>query len=563
MPCRGVRVGFDRLLFARVAGPVRSFRTEGHPSTAGCRARGSGSGPKNCLRREAETLHPDTAHEPGPARSPSLAKGLGWTTFGQLAAQALNFLTLVLLPLYVDPHDFGVFAIAMVVIGLMDALVDFGTGTVLVQRATLTQGLIDTAFSTNLVLALVAAAILVGLGLIARGVVAEDFDGPAVATVFFQLAPLLPFTPIANVQRSLLQRRLWLHKVAQVTLAVAVIRAVVAIGLAALGFGVLALVLGFYASSILAILWFWSLTVQPVRLRFDPAERRALFAFGWRLTSFNLLSQALTRIDAFVLTVAIGTHGFGLFALARQVVLQPVEIAGNIVRSVLMPKLARLQGSTARSRFYYLRSSQLLCGSLCLVLVPIALLFDLVATAWMKSTWAGVGCIAAALLPAALAMLLLQTCGSMLVANGQAGALLRWGVLRGVVVLAACCAAFWFGPVGVAVALGVLLLVAMPGFLLGAARLLRLPSWDLFLPLAQLLPATAAAAVALLGARSAAQAAGLSPLPALAAAALAALGAYVVVAWATRVPAVTQAQRWWRRRARRRTGTAAVAGSGS
>ncbi|MEO6593746.1 MAG: oligosaccharide flippase family protein, partial [Planctomycetota bacterium] len=78
-------------------------------------------------------------------RRPSLAGGVGWSVMGQFGSQAINFLANLALVIPLGPEEFGVIGFAWAVLLLFDALVDFGTGSALVQRLIVDQKVLDTA----------------------------------------------------------------------------------------------------------------------------------------------------------------------------------------------------------------------------------------------------------------------------------------------------------------------------------------------------------------------------------------------------------------------------------
>ncbi|MBK8100695.1 MAG: oligosaccharide flippase family protein [Planctomycetes bacterium] len=486
-----------------------------------------------------------------PKNHRSAAASAGWTAIGQFGSQGIAFAANLALVPFLDPAEYGVIVFAWALLALLDSLVDFGTGMALVQRPTFTQGLLDTAFTINLALAALGTVFLIAVGFVVRGTETADFHGGATATMLWQLAASCLLTALLGIHRSVLQRRLELVAVAKIQFANAVLRGGVSVALAATGHGVQSLVIGYYAGVLFGVVALWRTSRLRLHLRLDPHERRELLGYGVRIVIYNLWNTTLQRIDAFVLSATLGSAAVGLFSLARQLLLQPVEMGGLVVRSVLLPRLARLQGRPWRARQIYRRCDQMLAGLMVPGLLAIAILFEPIA-GLLPERWHAVGPLVLPLLPAALAALLMQSPGSMMLANAQHDAMLRWATLRGGVLVAASTAGLWLDLRGVALLLGLLSLAVLPGLLTGPAVLLRLPRRVLARALGELLPAAALTGAVMAASRWLLARAELHPVPLVLIAGIAGAFTWLLSTLLLRAPVARISRRLWRHRQARR-----------
>jgi hypothetical protein len=307
----------------------------------------------------------DPTPKPGDGKF-SVATGVGWTTLGQFGVQGINFASSLALTLFLDPADFGLVGFGYAVLAVVDMLVDFGIGSAIVQRKELGPRTVDVAFTINVLLAVAATSLIALFG---GGLWLLGGDWQADAVMLWWLAPSCLFTAVVTMPRALLTRALRLDAIAKVLLGSAVVRAVASLGAAALGSGPYALVIGGYAGAVALVLMLRRHEHSRMRWCWNTPERPELLAFGVRLTMFNLVNTVLMNADAFVLKPLLGSEAFGLFALARRLLFQPVEMAGNVARSVLFPMLARVQHRRARARWLYLRADQLLLAGMLPLLV--------------------------------------------------------------------------------------------------------------------------------------------------------------------------------------------------
>lgn len=477
-----------------------------------------------------------------------MATGVGWTTLGQFGAQGINFASSLALTLFLDPADFGLVGFGYAVLAVVDMLVDFGIGSAIVQRKELGPRTVDVAFTINVLLAVAATALVALLG---GGLSLLGGDWHADAVLLWWLAPTCLFTAAATMPRALLTRALRLDAIAKVLLGSAIVRAVMSLVAAAAGAGAYALVIGGYAGAVALVAMLRHHERTPTRWCWNAPERPELMAFGVRLTMFNLVNTVLMNADAFLLTPLLGKESFGLFALARRLLFQPVEMAGNVARSVLFPMLARVQHRPARARWLYLRADQLLVAGMLPLLVAAALLIELLTGTLLSARWTPVGPIALAMLPVAAINLLLQNPGPLLLANGRAGAMLQWGAVRGAALVGAYLLSPWLGLQGTPLAMAAFVLLALPLLLGDTARILALPVRALAASLCAVLPAAAAAAAAMLAVRHQTTGLVIAPLQVPLAGAAGAI-AWLAAAALTKAPFVGFLRRQWQRRQRRR-----------
>lgn len=126
----------------------------------------------------------------------------GLQVVGRLYGSACTFLTLALLARALVPDDFGRYTFYLAIFALLDALVDFGTGTVAVRRSA------DDAWATAPVL-LAARRVRLRIAtasFVAVAVVAQVLDEPGAAWI--AIAALYPLTHVWELSATVFKNRL-------------------------------------------------------------------------------------------------------------------------------------------------------------------------------------------------------------------------------------------------------------------------------------------------------------------------------------------------------------------
>ena len=165
-------------------------------------------------------------------------RGVLWTVVQKWSMRIGGFLTVAILTRLLNPHDFGVVAVALTLLPVLYLLSDFGFATYVVQAKEVDERLLSTAFWYSAGSGVVLAA---ALGFLA-GPVGHLLDIDGLSAVLWGCAPVVIFVTFSSVPQALLKRRMAFRALALQAVAAAAIGQIAAIALAIAGKGVWALV---------------------------------------------------------------------------------------------------------------------------------------------------------------------------------------------------------------------------------------------------------------------------------------------------------------------------------
>ncbi|MGL4257565.1 MAG: oligosaccharide flippase family protein, partial [Microbacterium sp.] len=250
----------------------------------------------------------------------SAARGAFFTLGAQIAKILLQLLSVVVLARLLTPHDYGLLAIVLVIVGVGEIFRDFGLTTASIQAPVLTTGQRDNLFWINSAIGVVLTAVMFALAWPIEAVTGE-------AEIFGMvqwLSLLFLLNGLATQHRANLARELKFKAMAVIDIAAATIALAVAIVAALLGAEYWALVLQQLASgvvvlvgSVLAGRWLphWYSRASSVR---------ELINFGWNIVATNMLVYVGSQIDTIIVAVKFGTSPLGLYNRAYQLVMTPL-----------------------------------------------------------------------------------------------------------------------------------------------------------------------------------------------------------------------------------------------
>ncbi len=433
--------------------------------------------------------------ETSPTDNKILAKksvmGVFWNYASFGLGKVLVFITTAILARLLTPDDFGLVAFATLAISYLSILKDMGLGAALIHRQEDPEETANTVFTLNFLLGITLTAITA----IAAPWVAAFFREP-------QVIPLLRWLSLTFVLNSLgaihiirLQRELDFRRKLIPDLGRAVIKGGVSIGMALLGFGVWALVVGQLAGVVASVGLAWVAFPWRPRLRVVAAQVKSLLRYGVSVVGVDALTIATDNFDYIIVGRFFGDTALGIYTLAFRLpellVLNPLWVMAGAI----FPAYSKIQNQPALLRKGFLTTVRVVE----MVSVPLALGLAVAADPLVRTIF-GEQWLSAIPIVRILALFVLVrsigfNAGDVYKAIGRPDVLVKLEVLNMLVLVPALWFGARYGLVGIAWGHLGASVVRMVADLLVAAKFvdIRLPEL-----LAQLVPSFAAGMVLLL-----------------------------------------------------------------
>lgn len=284
------------------------------------------------------------------------ARAVPWRFAGSVVGAVSQIAIGVVLARLLTPTDFGVVALAFIILGLVQPLGDLGIGNAVVQRAQLTDRHVRAAFTLSVLASIFLAAALALAAPLGALVTKDSHVTPVVRLLSLGFA----LSGTAVVARALLRRQLDFRRLFFIESGSFVLGyGGVAISLAALGHGAWSLVWGGLCQSLLASGAQIAAVRHPLRPLLARRELADLLDFGLGSSASACVNYVALNADYFVVGRGIGAAGLGLYTRAYTLMNLPTAYGASVLSSVLFPALARLQNEPARLGRAYLLLTQL------------------------------------------------------------------------------------------------------------------------------------------------------------------------------------------------------------
>ena len=266
----------------------------------------------------------------------TVRRGVMWSSGSNLLLRLGGVLVGIVLARLLTPEQFGVYAVALTVQGVLMAVADFGLSADLI-RARNPAPRAPTVAS----LGLVTGTILTLSMAFSAPAVATALGSPSAAPAISVLAITLLLAGAGVVPFAMLQRRFDQKTLFLIGIIDFVVSTTITLLLIAAGWGVMALAVGRVVAQVGSLILQFALSGERPRYGFNREEIGSILRFGVPVSAANVLSWALLGIDKVVIAILLGPVALGLYVLAFNISAWPMTAVGQVVRSVAMPMFAR------------------------------------------------------------------------------------------------------------------------------------------------------------------------------------------------------------------------------
>ena len=375
-------------------------------------------------------------------------RAVGHRLLGNIAGAFITIGSGIFLARTLSPSDFGVFAIGLSLYRICDLVSSAGMLPTLVQRSE-----VRPAHETAAVaMQLVAAALLIGVGVLGAEPLEHWFGMAGLAPVLLVLAVGFPVRAIGLVPVAMLTRSMSFGRLAIVDCTMRLARALAAITLVLGGYGAVALAAGVLAGvaarTLLAIILAGRL---PRLARFDRNDVSELARYGGGIVSISATNELTRRIDLLTVGHAFGSELLGLYQRGFQYALMPFEYLAFAANRVFFSAMSAVKDDSTRFRRAYL----MMVRFLALAVYPLVTLLVMAAHVAIPFVygpqWASAVPFVYVLAAAVYIRIAYNACGVAVQTRGRVGAEAGRQVLFLIAMIICASIGRLFGPMAVAV----------------------------------------------------------------------------------------------------------------
>ncbi|MEO8133115.1 MAG: oligosaccharide flippase family protein [Betaproteobacteria bacterium] len=243
----------------------------------------------------------------------AMASGAAWMILFRLCDRSIGFVSTALLARLLLPADFGLVAMAMSIIALIDMATSFSFEIALIQKADPSRDYYDTAWTLNIAGAVAGACLTVGLS----AVTASFYEDPRLVQVMLAIGAGWLISGFENVGTVNFRRRMDFASEFRFLAWKRLITFLVTIAAALTMKSYWALVIGMVTGRIVGIAL--SFAMEPFRPRFSLVRYKELLSFtGW-LQINKLVGAILGKAPSFFVGRMFGAQALGAYTVGAEI----------------------------------------------------------------------------------------------------------------------------------------------------------------------------------------------------------------------------------------------------
>lgn len=283
------------------------------------------------------------------------SKGLNaflWDFFGKFARHVSGFIVIIFLARLLEPSDFGLIAIVMVIVNIAMIFTDVGLGGALIQRRRVLPVHYASVFYFNIII----GAILTVITFLSATSISDFYGMQELIPIIKVMALLFLISAFSSVQRNKLRRELNYAAISKANIISAVLSGIIGILLAFYGAGVWSLVAQALSRGIFNNIFMWIASKWVPSLLFSFKALKQLWGFGFRMFLSGLIESIFVRLDVLIVGKLFSPMLLGFFDQAKRLNELIVQYSSGSLMAVLFPVLSKVQNDLHRFQNIVMKS---------------------------------------------------------------------------------------------------------------------------------------------------------------------------------------------------------------
>jgi len=311
--------------------------------------------------------------------------GAKWVGTANIATTLLLFIRLTILGRILDPSDFGLMSMIMVVINFAFVFSDIGISKAIIQRQDINKEQLSTLYWINIIM-----GIMIMLAIMATAPWVAAFYREERLILLTMICSLtFPITAIGQQFQVLLEKSMKFDTLAFADIMSSLVGTVTTIVCALLGLEVFSLVVGQLTIATVKMLFTLipGLKMHKPILYFNKAEIKGFIGFGLFQMGERCVDYLSGNISSILIGRFLGPEILGVYYFAYQIVLMPLSRINPILTRVAFPIFSVKQSDNNALSRGYIELSKLIATIVIPILAGIAVTAQLAIPLVFGSKW--------------------------------------------------------------------------------------------------------------------------------------------------------------------------------
>lgn len=280
-----------------------------------------------------------------------MLKGMFWITIDKYSGLVLSILVSMVLARLLSPAEFGIIALASVLLAFIGLLSNMGLGPAIIQERNLTQKEINSIFTFTIIVGLVLAGVYFCLS----WPIANFYKNPQLVSVCQLLSVTFFISVINNVPSTLMVKNQRFKEMAICSVSMNLITGPIAIFAAYKGLGVYSLMIAPFLNSLISLLYYRRFYPCHVNIHMSMAPIKRLALFSLYQMGFELVNYFSRNLDKLIIGRWISIKDLGYYDKSYRLMQQPQNNITSVLNPVLQPNFSQYQDDMGMMATQYLK----------------------------------------------------------------------------------------------------------------------------------------------------------------------------------------------------------------
>jgi len=282
----------------------------------------------------------------------SVITGISWTWALKLSTRTVSFFSTILLARLLNPSQFGVYGIAVLILSLLETLTETGINVLLVQEKVIIKNYLNSAWIVS-----IARGILIAAFIVLLAPFASSFFHSSESTGVLLLLSIVPFLRgFINPAVIRFQKNLEFHKEFWYRLTIFIFGSFASIAFVFLTHSVKGLILGFVTGVILEVIFSFLFISPKPHFSIDKRYFSIILNKGKWVTLGGVFNYLFHNFDNIVVGRMLGVANLGLYQMAYNISMIPINDVADVISKVVFPVYTRISEDKLRLRTAFLKT---------------------------------------------------------------------------------------------------------------------------------------------------------------------------------------------------------------
>lgn len=263
----------------------------------------------------------------------TFVSGVLYTSIAKYLGIFLSIIISAILARLLQPEDFGIVAVATVIIGFINLITDFGLGPAIVQNDTLSKKDLKSLFSFTIIVGTLASLLLFA----GAGLISDFYDDKDLIPIIRLLSLNVFFASVNIVPNALLLKEKKFKLIAKRTLLMQALGGGIAVLCAFVGLGLYALVIQSILSAAGIFIFNYILQPIPFSLHFTKSSIKKVFSFSFFQFLCSIITYLNGTLDKLLVGKKMGLSDLGYYEKSYRLMRLPVMNLTYVFTPVMQP----------------------------------------------------------------------------------------------------------------------------------------------------------------------------------------------------------------------------------